>query len=124
KSTVSGCSAQETGWTDARSGMQGATPTSDWASDSIPDPLDGAGVAVPLIQPFQSFWFRFESNSHNVLERTVPLWPETSSIRSAPRPSMRYPVTDDPSMSTKMRTVSMVPGGGPPPARADPATSA
>src|SRR3989442_5911696 len=104
-------------------GMEGEPPASHWASVSIRDPLDAAGVAVPLIQPFQSCRFRFESNSHKVLERTVLLWPETSSIRSAPRPSIRYPVAEDPSMSTKMRTVSMVPGGGPPPARAGPPTS-
>src|SRR6058998_1529866 len=36
---------------------------------------------------------------------------------------MRYPVDADPSMSIKIRTVSMVPGEGPPPMRADPATS-
>ena len=74
---MSVCSSQETVWTVAMIGMEGETPASHWASVSIRDPLDAAGVAVPLIQPFQSFWFRFESNSHNVLERTVPLWPET-----------------------------------------------
>src|SRR6267143_1124612 len=37
---------------------------------------------------------------------------------------MRYPVDADPSMSMKIRTVSMVPGDkGPPPLRAEPATS-
>src|SRR5207247_1133603 len=69
KAPVSVCSSQETVWTVAMIGMEGETPASHWASVSIRDPLDAAGVAVPLIQPFQSFWFRFESNSHNVLER-------------------------------------------------------
>src|SRR5205809_1027028 len=36
---------------------------------------------------------------------------------------MRYPVDADPSVSMKIRTVSMVPGEGPPPIKADPATS-
>ena len=92
------------------------------ASASICDPLAAACVAVPLIHPFQSRWSRFESNSQSVLERTVPPWPEISINRSAPRPSMRYPVAEEASMSTKIRTVSMVPGDGPPPARAEPAT--
>src|SRR2546422_171345 len=119
---VSVRAAQETVWTVAITGIEAEGPASHWASVSIRDPLAAAGVAVPLIQPLQSCWFRFESNSHKVLERTVVLWPETSIIRSAPRPSMRYPVAAEASMSTKIRTVSMVPGDGPPPARAEPAT--
>src|SRR2546427_629378 len=57
------------------------------ASASIGGPPAAAAVEVPLIHPFQSRESRFESNSQRVAERTAPPYPETSSIRSAPRPS-------------------------------------
>ena len=81
--------SQEAVWTLATSGIGVVLCDSHSASASTCDPAAAAGVPVPLIHPFQSRESRFESNSHNVLVRTVPPYPEMSIIRSAPKPSIR-----------------------------------
>ena len=73
KSPLSTCLSHETVCTVATMGAEVGTVASHSASASIRDPPTAAGVAVPLIQPFQSRGFRFESNSQRVLDKTAPL---------------------------------------------------
>src|SRR3990172_8470620 len=123
KSAVSTEPSNPRVWSVAKTGCLTGAIASQSTAISIRLPAAAAMTCPPWVHPLQSRGSWPEFHSYSVLTFTEPRHPDTSSIRSAPRGSTRYPVPGLRSASMKIRTESNT-GGVSPPRRADPPTSA